>query len=231
MTDNRLFVITAFCGIIAATTASIIISSIIGMERNILFNLCFQQIMTIFFIIIPAIVFAVPGTNPFKSTLMIECPSMRNFKDAFYAEIILLPTVLSVSFVTEAVARFAGAKINEPFIVSLIRQSDLPGIIAIFLTAVVLAPLIEEITFRNVIFQLFNKVFKASILLSALISSAIFTLLHGEWIFFPGLFILGMSFQLIMIYRKSITSSILLHSLHNAISICAILFVSSIESI
>lgn len=223
--EERFFTICALIGIAASFLAIRLIFSFIPME-GVFFIFVLPQIITAVFILVSAFFFREHGKGIFSFPLLIEKPCGFNFKDAIRAEIVIFPLVTLVTLFTIFCAEKAGVELKDPYIASVLASSNLSGKIVILISVVVLAPLVEEVMFRNILFHFFNKIMSRGVFLSAVLTSLIFALMHGEWYFIPGLFILGMSFQLLMIHRKSLTSSILLHSLHNAISVGVMILLS-----
>lgn len=216
--EERFFTVCALIGIVASFLATRLFFSFFPTE-GVFFIFILPQLITGFFIFMSASFFKEQGKGIFSFPLLIEKLRGFNFKDAIRVEIVIFPLVTLMTLFTIFCAKKAGIELKDPYISSILASSDLYGKIVIFISVVILAPLVEEIAFRNVLFHFFNKIMSRGVFLSAVLTSLIFALMHGEWYFIPGLFILGMSFQLLMIHRKSLTSSILMHSLHNALSI------------
>ncbi len=216
--EERFFTICSLIGIFASFLAAGLLRSFFPAE-SIFFIFVLPQIMTMGFILVTAYFFRKEGEWIFIFPLLIEKPLGFNFKDAICAEMIIFPLVTLMTLFTIFCAQKVGVELKDPYILTVIKSSDLYGKVIIFISVAVLAPLVEEVMFRNVLFHFFNKLMSRGVFLSAVLTSLIFALMHGEWYFIPGLFILGMSFQLLMIRRKSLTSSILMHSMHNTISV------------
>jgi len=82
--------------------------------------------------------------------------------------------------------------------------------------AVLVAPIVEEIAFRNIIFRSFNVKFGRGT--SIFLTSFIFAAVHLDIEHLPSIFILGVILQLFFIRYKSIYPSIFFHATFNFIS-------------
>ena len=116
----------------------------------------------------------------------------------------------AVSFITKS------SEATQAFAIS----SDW-SVFAIFaVTAIVVAPIVEEIVFRGVIFSFFKKYTTRTIAIIA--TSFLFAALHINVLQFIPLFILGIIFQLLFIYHKSLYPGIIYHSINNSFSVLVI---------
>lgn len=82
------------------------------------------------------------------------------------------------------------------------------------ISAVVLAPLIEEILFRGVIMKLMERY---GLWTAVIFSSLIFALMHMDPTSFVVIFILGMVFALVKYVTGSLWTTIIMHAANNAI--------------
>ena len=94
--------------------------------------------------------------------------------------------------------------------------------IAMVISAVILAPLIEEVIFRGYIYpamkQLTHTVF------AIVFSSLFFSLVHGNVLNSLSLFVVGAALAIVYEKSGSLVAPIALHAVFNGISVCAILF-------
>ena len=91
--------------------------------------------------------------------------------------------------------------------------------------AVVVAPVAEEILFRGVLFTCIDRYLGRY---PAVIgSSLLFALCHFNFVQFIPLFILGMVFQLLYIYHKSLFPGIIYHAVNNGVSVLILAFLKS----
>lgn len=95
------------------------------------------------------------------------------------------------------------------------------NVFAIFaITAIVVAPIVEEIVFRGVIFSFFKQYTTQKT--AIIVTSLLFAALHMNILQFIPLFILGAIFQLLFIYHKSLYPGIIYHSINNSFSVLVI---------
>ena len=93
-------------------------------------------------------------------------------------------------------------------------------LIQLFVAVCLITPVVEEIVFRRIIFgeiSRFNPA--AAFVFTALLFSAVHFFILG----IPGLFVMGIFFQLICLYRQNLTLSIIMHALVNSIAFGAAL--------
>ncbi|EPF36396.1 CPBP family intramembrane glutamic endopeptidase [Treponema denticola] len=115
--------------------------------------------------------------------------------------------------------RFTG---KESFTVRTIFNTNFiykPLIIYEFVTALIIAPIYEELIFRGVIYDDTKKLFNAKI--AALVSSILFGLIHlyGGYAQVIGTIVSGLLSAYCYEKTKSLYACILLHSLHNFIAV------------
>jgi len=96
------------------------------------------------------------------------------------------------------------------------------GIILLGITAIIIAPLMEEILFRGYILTTINKYY--STFVSILISSILFATVHLEFQVFIPLLILGIILGYLRTSNNNIYYSIIFHVLNNSIAFIAEIF-------
>lgn len=102
---------------------------------------------------------------------------------------------------------------SETYIIS--NEKSLLQFLCFNFSVIFLAPVIEEIVFRYLVFDELSK--KHSTALSAAISAVLFSIFHGR-IQIAGAFLFGFSMQLIYLKYSNIFFPILIHSINNFIS-------------
>lgn len=80
---------------------------------------------------------------------------------------------------------------------------------------VALAPLVEELVFRGLLFGALAP--RLGVLLGALVSALLFGLVHGDWVLFPALAALGFVNALLYARSANLTVAVALHGLNNAL--------------
>ncbi|MBV7294742.1 CPBP family intramembrane metalloprotease [Corynebacterium sp. TAE3-ERU12] len=97
-----------------------------------------------------------------------------------------------------------------------------PGLaVAVFIVAVVVAPLVEEIVFRRLIYALLERRF--GVIVAALGSAVLFGLIHVEPQAILMISFLGIAMALLVRHNRSLWPSVCLHALNNAIAVTALL--------
>ncbi len=119
-------------------------------------------------------------------------------------------TLFMPDFMVESYASTKGAIDNAPPLVQI-------------MSAIVLAPAVEELIFRGIIYNRLKKM--TGLMMAAVISSFMFGVFHLNWIQAPFAFVIGM--LAVFIYEKyqTIFASILFHGLSNMFSILMMFWV------
>jgi len=102
-------------------------------------------------------------------------------------------------------------------------HSQLAVRLSIFVTAVLIMPVLEEMLFRG-LFQTMLRSFLQSPWLSILISSALFAMIHSDAGHWPALFALAMCLGYAYEKSGSLFRPIFIHLLFNAVSVTATLY-------
>lgn len=105
----------------------------------------------------------------------------------------------------------------------LVMDMEWQGVAVLGLTAVMVAPLVEEILFRRVIFGYLAG--KLPWVVSLVITSAAFGLIHTEIRTLPGLILLGAGFQLVYLWQKSLYPAIIMHLTNNVFAVIIMVLV------
>ncbi len=128
--------------------------------------------------------------------------------------VVIIPIVtLIFTFFLQYILRI---EVNEPDINKLIMSTSYYGFAIIAIAAIIVAPLTEELVFRRVIFSFTKE--KTSMIFATVFTSLIFAAIHGSLVKLPGLFILGLTMQMLYSYHNSLIISILFHALHNSVA-------------
>ncbi|MBQ3513324.1 MAG: CPBP family intramembrane metalloprotease [Lachnospiraceae bacterium] len=87
------------------------------------------------------------------------------------------------------------------------------------LSVMIMAPVVEEIIFRGLIFSRLKRGMKTPI--AIIISSFLFALMHGQLIWIIYTFVVGLIFAIVFEKTKSLGTSILCHMAFNSVSVLA----------
>ena len=148
----------------------------------------------------------------------------RYLKDACFYELILIFPLYAIAAIMYIFFSYLGLDTSSP-ITSLLSTTSTSSKIMIFILSVFFVPFIEEIVFRRLIFTFMNRLF--GVLPSVLLTSLVFAVLHGGIVQVIPLMILGIALQLLYLKHNSLYPSILLHSIHNFITMSIFLFLGA----
>lgn len=174
--------------------------------------------------IIPSqLVFIVPllFVASFSSTHVSLYKKLGLFKwdSSYIIEAIIWELILVVPLtVLAAVIYFICLSLGYNFtssVIELLSKASKYGMGLVFIFAVFIAPVIEEIAFRRVLFVFMTKMFGA--FSSAVLTSMVFAFMHGGIVQVLPLFVLSMVLQHLYLKHGTLFPSIILHSIHNFI--------------
>ena len=144
--------------------------------------------------------------------------------------IILFVALIGFAIVRKNIASYTGMKYARPMSIigaivagvalNFISYGIMPqtaqneevfGIVLVLCVA--LAPFVEELVFRGILLKMFSK--SCGIILSAIITSALFALSHGDPLQMLYMFILGLVLAIVRVSSTSLWSSVALHLAFN----------------
>jgi len=155
-----------------------------------------------------------------KKTQDPNIPLFMNYKTKIKTFIVTLVLTFAVIIVTEPLANL----IPMPDSVKDLFETMFRPTIPAFFTAVIAAPILEEMIFRGIILEGFLRNY--SPVKSILLASLLFGLAHLNIWQFIGAFIIGAFISWIYWKTRSLLLSIAVHMLNNLISYLAMLFSS-----
>ena len=167
----------------------------------------------------------VPGER--LMTLNLESPAKltRYLKTGVLLAICFYPVNMIVTGVVRQLLKAMGYQPGKPPILEFIQQSSSAStIISLAVTALIIAPLAEEIIFRLILFESLSATRTSS---PAIITALIFAVMHQTPVQIPALFLLGLVLQYVRSKYQSLWPSIMLHSAFNGISILLLLLILS----
>ena len=129
-------------------------------------------------------------------------------------EALLIIPLIILAAIVYVISLHFGYNFTSP-VIELLSKSSNYGIGLVFVFAVVIAPIVEEIAFRRTLFVFMTRMFGA--FLSAVLTSLVFAFMHGGVVQVLPLFILSMVLQHLYLKHGTLFPSILLHSAHNLI--------------
>ena len=141
---------------------------------------------------------------------------------AAYFGIIFLIAIISPIW-TELLDKLQISYAKEQDVAELFREASRRDLVLLFISTCFITPIIEEILFRRIIYGWFCDLTDNNAAL--FITAACFSLAHFFILGIPGLFIMGIGFQLVYIWKKNLLLAILLHAVVNSIAtLCQIFF-------
>lgn len=155
-----------------------------------------------------------------RSASLREKLALISWKRSYFSEAFKLEMLLIIPLIaTAALSYFVSLKLGYDFssapIIELLSKADKFGIALIFIFSAIVAPIVEEIAFRRVIFTFMTRIFGSNP--SIILTSLIFACMHGGLIQLLPLFILSLALQYLYIKNNSLYPAILLHCIHNSI--------------
>ncbi|HJO92120.1 MAG TPA: CPBP family intramembrane glutamic endopeptidase [Victivallales bacterium] len=201
---------------IIAPTIIALLFKVYNYEMSNFLKICISLFTTqIFFIVSPLVIALIVSRKiKLRHKLLLVNWNFHYLNIALLYEIVLFLPLMSLTVLIYFIASKFGYTYISP-LAELLSGSGNYGIALVFLFSVFIAPIIEEIVFRRVIFTFVERMF--GILPAVIATSLIFSFLHGGIIQIIPLFILGSILQYLYIKYNSLYPSILLHSFHNLI--------------
>jgi membrane protease YdiL (CAAX protease family) len=191
----------------------------LGSPFDVILGLLFLQVSFLLATLLPALFI-------FERSHLITVFRLRKLSKTSCIKItglafIAFPLILLSAIISNMLVQ----KLGIPFVDKLgdfLKTQKEPSMGILIFTSVFAAPLIEEIAFRLCLFEFLGRFFKTSkIILPTIISSLIFSALHGDPVRMLGLFVLGSILQFIMIKYKTLLAPILFHTVHNILAFSA----------
>jgi membrane protease YdiL (CAAX protease family) len=155
------------------------------------------------------------GQNPLDLFGLRGIPWTQNIRAACYGLVAALPAIY---FVHSLSFHFSGAEAQpQPLLRFLSEHAGLHDRFLLILTAVVIAPISEELIFRGYIFGVLRRY--AGRWWALVISASVFAAIHAHIPSLAGLFVLAVALTLVYEGTGSLWASILMHALFNSITV------------
>ena len=179
-----------------------------------LFRIAFSMISAQALLIIPllAVALLTSGNAGLRDKLGLINWKKSYLTEACYCELLLIFPLWIIAAAMFFLVSYFGFDTTSP-IISLLNSASKSGKFLIFTISVFVAPIVEEIVFRRVIFTFINRLF--GVIPGLLITSFVFSILHGGIVQIVPLMILGIVLQVLYLKHKSLYPSVLLHLIHN----------------
>jgi len=163
-----------------------------------------------------------------------EIPAGRKFgmrpgpfpwKTALVYWLFLYVLLILVSGAVRNLADRFGVSLPEQDVVLLLAKSALPEKALIILSAVLLAPVTEELIFRHIFFS--RAAYWSGGGIAAVLTAVLFSALHGNLLQAPSLFFMSLVLQSVYVKTGKLTVPVLVHSLFNLVSVILILLIKT----
>ena len=181
-------------------------------DQDMIYSLLFSQGPIIVILVLLAIAFK--RTISIKEKFAFTNWNWSFTTFPFFIELLLLPAIWLVTVIFQLVTTFFFDLTLPPrdlqvFLMGCSEQT----LIIMAIGAVIIAPIIEELMFRKIIFDFVEK--NTSQLIAIVVTSALFAAVHFTLIQSPALFLIAVVLQLLYIKYKSIYPAIIMHMVHN----------------
>lgn len=140
------------------------------------------------------------------------------------AYIFILPTLVLVLLLSVVLLDFLGYKVPpQPVFEIFIEEKRNNVLLFLTIFVSVFGPIIEEIFFRGFVFSAIKK--RLGVLKGALLSAAMFSLLHTNIVGFVPIMVLGMLMAYLYETTSSLVAPMTVHILHNSIIVAFVFFI------
>lgn len=161
------------------------------------------------FLILPAVIW---GANHAAPQAALRLNPIRP-GDMLRASIVALLSLMIVQNVT-MLWMVIGQKLGlNVFTTEYVRPANLTELTLSVISAAVIAPLGEELLFRGVMLAAWERKGPKT---AVLVTSALFAMLHGSVMGFPGEFFGGMMMALLVLWSNSLYAGLAFHTVYNA---------------
>jgi membrane protease YdiL (CAAX protease family) len=162
-----------------------------------------------------------------RNISLLEKLKLETFKPSF----LLTPFILLLFFPLQGFIVLAIKQIYTYFNLSfpapiyqqIAEHAPLSTFIAMGISALFLAPVVEELIFRRIIFSFLKHHF--SQLNATIITALLFATMHGSFSLIPIYFSLAVLLQHLYISKKSLYPAIIFHFSYNAVSFASMIFI------
>lgn len=153
--------------------------------------------------------------------------SYRNILSGVTAYIFILPILMAILVLSMLFLDRIGYKAPPQPVFDMFFEEKRSGVI-IFLTVFIsaLGPVTEEIFFRGFLYSAVKKRF--GVIAGALLSGALFSVLHANIVGLISIMILGVLMAFLYEATGSLVTSITVHILHNSIIVCFVFFIKEL---
>ncbi len=132
-----------------------------------------------------------------------------------------------INIVNNLIMVALGVSVQAQTFTGLLKNLQSPAIL--MLTGIVFAPLFEELVFRGFVFRGLRE--RLGWKLAAVLSAALFSITHLDFAALVPTFVIGLVFAYLVQKSNSIWPGIILHTLINSFSLCALVLLSNVPGV
>jgi len=141
-----------------------------------------------------------------------------------YAGLFLFMLLYHHSGITPWMEQYLGPSKKQEMVDLMLKNKDTAILAASVIAACVIAPIAEEFIFRGYMYGALKK--HSDKIFAIIISSAVFSLVHGSvWAFIP-LFVVGIALAVVYEITGSLWTCIILHAIFNTVSTVSMIVIS-----
>lgn len=137
--------------------------------------------------------------------------------EAIGVELVVVPAIAVLTLDFSIVMEIWGYTPDPPPVMKYLSDCDALGFVVIGVTAVLLAPLTEELIFRRLLFIAAKPLIGVAGAWG--FTSILFGVIHQSVVQFAAFFVLGLVMQGLYLRHKSIYASMVFHMIHNGVSL------------
>lgn len=164
------------------------------------------------------VVLAVAKVQSRKSVLeAIGLDSPPDFGPLRWAVPAMILGNMALGALSEAVMKALALEVDESPVVEWIRSGSVGDILALWVAAVVIAPLCEEVFFRHALFEGACRMLPRAA--ATVLTACLFALTHGLMVGFLSLFCIGLILQKLR-DDSNLATAITAHMFYNQVMIC-----------
>ena len=161
---------------------------------------------------------ALPGVIAYRLIPVSAIPLRRvALADIKWCALVIIPLLLTVGIVTVGWTSLLEL-FHIPFMVkqpwlTVIKEYHGVQLVQLFFGLCVLPPVVEELLFRRLIY---GELLRFGAVTAFVVTAVLFSVCHFFVAGIPGLFVLGVAFQLMFLKQKNLAAAMVLHGLVNS---------------
>ena len=154
---------------------------------------------------------------------------LRDTGYALLTYLAVLPVFTAAAHAWQYIGESFGYEYEVPPIISFLLETDsIISIVIVAVSAVIVAPIAEEVFFRAFTYSALRRRF--GVFPSVIVTSVYFALIHADFFSYLPIFILGIALTYLYERRQSIVAPVALHFFHNARVIGTVLLLRYIDT-